>query len=132
MTRRYDESLQAIQEMQQAGTAVHRPDDMEFGRRLALDREIQSDEAACRSMNAVWDESGNFILYATLLGIKGQYHMGHVVMVETDILLVVNITTNKVVRLLGKEESMRWLNLSLYQGAPAKKGFVTAVSIHPV
>jgi peptidylprolyl isomerase domain and WD repeat-containing protein 1 len=73
MTRRYDESLQAIQEMQQAGTAVHRPDDMEFGRRLALDREIQSDEAACKSMNAVWDESGNFVLYATLLGIKGEY-----------------------------------------------------------
>ncbi|KIM28414.1 hypothetical protein M408DRAFT_8792 [Serendipita vermifera MAFF 305830] len=112
MTRGYDESLQAIQEMQQAGTAVHRPDDMEFGRRLALEKEIQNDETACRSMNAVWDESGNFILYATLLGIK-----------------VVNITTNKVVRLLGKEESMRWLNLSLYQGAPAKKGFVTAVAI---
>ena len=62
--------------MQQAGTAVHRPDDMEFGRRLALDREIQGDDAACKSMNAVWDESGNFILYATLLGIKGGYQIG--------------------------------------------------------
>lgn len=71
MTRKYDESLQAIQEMQQAGTAVYRVEDMEFGRRLALEREIEADEMACKSMNAVWDESGNFVLYPTLLGIKG-------------------------------------------------------------
>ena len=71
MSRRYDESLQAIQEMQQAGTAVYKVEDMEFGRRLALEREIEEDEVASRSMNAVWDESSNFILYPTLLGIKG-------------------------------------------------------------
>jgi peptidylprolyl isomerase domain and WD repeat-containing protein 1 len=71
MTRKYDESLQAIQEMQQAGTAVYKVDDMEFGRRLAVEREIEEDEVACKSMNAIWDESGNFILYPTLLGIKG-------------------------------------------------------------
>jgi len=34
----------------------------------------------------------------------------------------VNIFNNRVVRLLGKDETGRWLNLSLYQGAPAKKG----------
>ena len=27
--------------MQQAGTAIHRVDDMEFGRRLAVDRELE-------------------------------------------------------------------------------------------
>ncbi|CAG7853065.1 Peptidyl-prolyl cis-trans isomerase cyp15 Short=PPIase cyp15; AltName: Full=Cyclophilin cyp15; AltName: Full=Rotamase cyp15 [Serendipita indica DSM 11827] len=108
-TRVYDESLQAIQDMQQAGTAVYKVEDMEFGRRLAVEREIEEDEVASRSMNAVWDESSNFILYPTLLGIK-----------------VVNIVSNKVVRILGKEESTRWLNLSLYQGAPAKKGLTTA------
>lgn len=73
MTRKYDESLSAVQEMQQAGTAVYRVDDMEFGRRLALEREIEEDEMACRIMNAVWDESGNFVLYPTLLGIKGEF-----------------------------------------------------------
>ncbi|KAG8809640.1 hypothetical protein FRC19_005103 [Serendipita sp. 401] len=72
MIRRYDEGLQAIQEMQQAGTAVYKVEDMEFGRRLAVEREIETDEAACRCMNAIWDESGNFILYPTLLGIKGR------------------------------------------------------------
>ena len=41
--------------------------------------------------------------------------------------VVVNIVTNKVSRLLGKEENGRWLNLALYQGAPKKKGMLTTV-----
>ena len=72
MIRKYDESLQAIQEMQQAGTAVYRVEDMEFGRRLAIEKEIDADEHALATMNAVWDESGNFVIYPTLLGIKGE------------------------------------------------------------
>lgn len=77
MTRRYDESLAAIQEMQQAGTAVYRVDDMEFGRRLAVDRELElpgpDGRVPGRWINAIWDESGNFVIYPTLLGIKGSY-----------------------------------------------------------
>ncbi|KAG8970277.1 hypothetical protein FRC05_000651 [Tulasnella sp. 425] len=118
LTRTYDESLTAIQEMQQAGTAIYKVDDMEFGRRLAVERELEKDERAWRTMNAVWDESGNFVIYPTLLGIK-----------------VVNVVTNRVARLLGKDETGRWLNLSLYQGAPAKKGFSTiamAASTNPL
>ncbi|KAG8985667.1 hypothetical protein FRB90_004515 [Tulasnella sp. 427] len=118
LTRTYDESLTAIQEMQQAGTAIYKVDDMEFGRRLAVERELEKDERAWRTMNAVWDESGNFIIYPTLLGIK-----------------VVNIVTNRVARLLGKDETGRWLNLTLYQGAPAKKGLTTiamAASANPI
>ena len=76
MVRKYDESLAAIQEMQQAGTAIHRVDDMEFGRRLAVDRELElpgpDGKTPGRWINAVWDESGNFVIYATMLGIKGQ------------------------------------------------------------
>ncbi|KZP01316.1 peptidyl-prolyl cis-trans isomerase [Calocera viscosa TUFC12733] len=118
MTRKYDESLAAIQEMQQAGTAIYKVDDMEFGRRLAVERELEKDVRAVSTVNAIWDETGNFILYATLLGIK-----------------VVNVVTNRVVRLLGKDETARWLNLSIYQGAPQKKGFVTvamAASANPI
>ncbi|KAK1924722.1 peptidyl-prolyl cis-trans isomerase [Papiliotrema laurentii] len=122
LARTYDESLTAIMEMQQAGTAVYQLDDMDFGRRLALDRELERDESgpggALRTANAVWDESGNFLLYPTMLGIK-----------------VINTVTNKVVRVLGKEETLRFLNLSLYQGAPAKKGFTTlamAASANPL
>lgn len=40
---------------------------------------------------------------------------------------MVNVVTNKVSRLLGKDETVRWMNLSLYQGAPAKRGFTTVV-----
>lgn len=50
-------------------------------------------------------------------------------------LAVVNTVTNRVVRLLGKDETVRWMNLSLYQGAPAKKGITTvamAASANPI
>ncbi|KAG0171762.1 Peptidyl-prolyl cis-trans isomerase cyp15 [Apophysomyces sp. BC1034] len=105
--RKYDESLHTISEMQQAGTAIYKLDDMEFGRRLAVDKELEkSSQSHC--VNAVFDESGNFVVYATLLGIK-----------------VINIRTNKVVRLIGKSETHRFVNVGLYQGAPRKKGIYT-------
>ena len=62
--------------MQQASTAVHRVEDMEFGRRLAVERELEmpGPDGRIPAMwtNAVWDESGAFVLYPTLLGIKGR------------------------------------------------------------
>ncbi|KAG9315709.1 hypothetical protein JVU11DRAFT_3356 [Chiua virens] len=122
LTRKYDESLSAIQEMQQAGTAVYKVEDMEFGRRLAVERELEmpGPDGRIPAMwsNVIWDESGAFIIYPTLLGIK-----------------VVNTVTNRVSRLLGKDEAVRWMNLSLYQGAPSKKGLTTlamAASANPI
>lgn len=56
----------------------------------------------------VFDESGNFLIYATLLGIK-----------------VVNMQTNKVSILVGGQENLRFMNIALYQGAPKKKSLVT-------
>ncbi|RKP27729.1 hypothetical protein SYNPS1DRAFT_12240 [Syncephalis pseudoplumigaleata] len=117
MTRKYDEALETISEMQQAGTAFYKLDDMEFGRRLAVDRELESSSQA-HLMNAVFDESGHFLLYPTLLGIK-----------------VVNTHTNRVVQILGKGESYRFMTLALYQGAPQKKAAVTlamAASSNPL
>ncbi|PCH40031.1 peptidyl-prolyl cis-trans isomerase [Wolfiporia cocos MD-104 SS10] len=115
LTRKYDESLAAIQDMQQAGTAIYKVEDMEFGRRLAVERELElpgpDGVIPGRWINAIWDESGAFVLYPTLLGIK-----------------VVNTVTNRVVRLFGKDETVRWINLTLYQGAPAKKGLTTAAA----
>ncbi|KAJ9114892.1 hypothetical protein QFC20_001264 [Naganishia adeliensis] len=124
-TRQYDESLTAIEQMQQAGTAVQKLEPMEFYRRMAVERELSKDGEGetckgglLRTANAVWDETGNFILYPSLLGIK-----------------VVNTVTNRVSRVLGMSETARWLNLSLYQGAPAKKGLTTlamAASANPL
>lgn len=76
--RKYDESLSAIQEMQQAaskdgssaaGGAGVKLDDMEFGRRLAVERELQGSESAEREQ-PVWDETGTFLIYPSLSGIK--------------------------------------------------------------
>lgn len=76
LTRKYDESLAAIQEMQQAGTAIYKVEDMEFGRRLAVERELElpgpDGTVPGRCSNAIWDESGAFVIYPTLLGIKGK------------------------------------------------------------
>lgn len=84
--RTYDESLSATSEMQQAGTAVFKLDDMDFGRRLAIERELDRDESGpggvLRTANAVWDESGYLLLYPTLLGIKGESWLGSSIWVE--------------------------------------------------
>ncbi|KAE9393172.1 peptidyl-prolyl cis-trans isomerase [Gymnopus androsaceus JB14] len=113
LIRKYDESLTAIQEMQQAGTAVYKVEDMEFGRRLAAERELElpgpDGQVPGRWINVVWDESGSFVIYGSLLGIK-----------------IVNTVTNRVARLLGKEEAVRFLNMSIYQGAPSKRSVTTA------
>ncbi|KAJ3976946.1 peptidyl-prolyl cis-trans isomerase [Lentinula raphanica] len=116
LTRKYDESLTAIQEMQQAGTAVYKVEDMEFGRRLAAERELElpgpDGRVHGRWSNVVWDESGSFVIYGSLLGIK-----------------VVNTVTNRVSRLLGKDEAVRFLNMSLYQGGPTKRAVTTAAMV---
>lgn len=38
---------------------------------------------------------------------------------------MVNIVTNRMVRLFGKDETHRFVNLGLYQGAPKKKEITT-------
>jgi peptidylprolyl isomerase domain and WD repeat-containing protein 1 len=93
--------------MQQAGTAIQKLDDVEFGRRLAVERELESPTVRNRS-NVIFDETGHFILYGSILGTK-----------------VINTLTNRVVKVYGKEELFRTLNLALYQGQPEKKGVIT-------
>lgn len=115
--RIYDESLETVSEMQQAGTALQTLDEVDFGRRLATERELDNPQAGQR-MNVIFDESGHFILYGSMLGIK-----------------VINTVTNRVVRVYGQDENIRALNLCLYQGQPEKKGLVTvsmAASANPL
>jgi peptidylprolyl isomerase domain and WD repeat-containing protein 1 len=102
-------------------------DDLDFGRRLAVERELAAaldaaDRASAASAsapdptsaavdasrtappipNALFDESGNFLIYGTLLGVK-----------------IVNLTTSAAPRLLGKvENTERFVQLALYQGVP--------------
>ncbi|KAL9603332.1 MAG: hypothetical protein Q9219_001194 [cf. Caloplaca sp. 3 TL-2023] len=115
--RSYDESIATITDMQQAGTSLQKLEDVEFGRRLAVEREMEN-PALQHKINVIFDESGNFITYGSILGIK-----------------VINTLTNRVVKVFGKDEPFRSLNLALYQGQPQKKGVVTvsmAASANPL
>ncbi|KAF2212796.1 hypothetical protein CERZMDRAFT_111825 [Cercospora zeae-maydis SCOH1-5] len=106
--RTYDESIATINDMQQAGTLSATPlDAIDFGRRMAVEREL--DTAALRPrVNVIFDESGHFVLYGSILGTK-----------------VINTFSNRLVKLYGRDEPFRPLNLSLYQGQPDKKAFTT-------
>ena len=126
--------------MQQAGTAGVALDSMEFGRRLAVERELEKLalesvlEGRAGSTASVgqpaWDEGGKFVLYPTLLGIKGAFSpplLSPTGLAGSPRLrpVVVNTVTNKVARILGKDETVRFNNIALYQGLPIKKGVTT-------
>ena len=115
--RTYDESLQTIEEMQQAGTALQKLEDVEFGRRLATERELES-PALRNKITVTFDETGHFIIYGSMLGTK-----------------VLNTYTNRIVKVYGRDENFRPLNITLYQGQPQKKGVTTvamAASSNPL
>lgn len=115
--RTYDESLQIIEEMQQAGTGLQKLDDVEFGRRLAIEKELES-QAYRNKSNIIFDETGHFIIYGSMHGTK-----------------VLNTFTNRIVKAYGVLENYRPLNLAIYQGAPQKKGVTTvamAASSNPL
>ena len=115
--RTYDESISTINEMQQAGTALHKLEDVEFGRRLATERDVENPGSQSR-INVIFDESSNFILYGSLYGTK-----------------VINILTNRVVKTYGDNEPFRPLHITLYQGAPERKTLTTfemAASSNPL
>lgn len=69
--------------MQQAGTAGVQLDSMEFGRRLAVEKELEKQalesvlEGRAGSTATIgqpaWDEGGKFVIYPTMLGIKGAF-----------------------------------------------------------
>lgn len=115
--RKYDESLGTISDMQQAGTAIYQLDELEFGRRLAAERELDNPVTKPK-INVLFDESGHFVLYGSLYGIK-----------------CINTYTNRVVRVFGKDEPFRGLNLAMYQGQPQRKDVMTvsmAASSNPL
>ncbi|RKF73590.1 Peptidyl-prolyl cis-trans isomerase cyp15 [Golovinomyces cichoracearum] len=105
--RTYDESLGAIEEMQQANTALQKLEDVEFGRRLGTERELDAPELRNKA-NVIFDETGNFIIYGSMFGTK-----------------VINTYTNRVVKVYGKDENYRPLHIALCQGEPSKKGITT-------
>lgn len=104
LIKAYDESLEVSNDLQRGGPDLYKLDPIDFGRRVAVEKELFSDPEA-PFPNAIFDESGNFVLYATLLGIK-----------------VVNLITNRVVHIIGKvENGERFLRIALHQGGARMK-----------
>jgi len=110
LMRTYDENLDAYNKQQADDESPFKLDSIDFGRRMAVERELDKesqDEAKhIPPSNVVFDSSGNFIIYPTLLGIK-----------------VVNMHNNKLSRLLGMvENTERFLGIALFQGIPKNTG----------
>lgn len=129
--KQYDESIQAAQDLQkEVEQSIEEADEtngkennnvglilldsMEFGRRLAGERELDASSidaigdgvrasmGGCAA-NVVFDESCTHILYGSMLGIK-----------------VRNIIDDKIEAIMGKDETMRFINVSLFQGMVKK------------
>ncbi len=69
LRRTYDESLAAANELQRGESELYNLEPIDFGRRMAGEKDLMADPEAPQP-NAIFDESGNFIIYAGLLGIK--------------------------------------------------------------
>ncbi|KAL1116132.1 hypothetical protein AAG570_005627 [Ranatra chinensis] len=95
LLRVFDETLQKFSELQQVKQQVS---NMEFGRRMAQERELEKADGLL-NCNIIFDESGHMILYSTMLGVK-----------------VVNLVSNRCVRIIGKPENLRLLHVALFQG----------------
>lgn len=96
LAREFDESLEKI-------AASHRNEplmnNMDFARKMAIERELDRTQATGNEL-AVFDQSGHFLLYPTMLGVK-----------------VWNWRANKLVKYIGREETnFRPLCLALFQG----------------
>ncbi|KAE9415276.1 hypothetical protein Angca_008434, partial [Angiostrongylus cantonensis] len=75
---------------------------MEWNRRVALEKEMDKDRAnSFKNVRLCWDYSGYFLLYPSPIGVK-----------------VYNVYTGQTVREIGKEETMRFLAVSLCRSVP--------------
>ncbi|KAH8371538.1 hypothetical protein KR093_007911 [Drosophila rubida] len=95
LLRVFDEALTTYTQMQQTPHALP---NMEFGRRMAAERDLEK-TAQNTTLNILFDSTGHFLLYPTMLGIK-----------------VINVATNRCVTILGKTDNIRPLQVALFQG----------------
>ena len=65
LIRVYDESLAQLTALQQATPQLP---NMEFGRRMAAERDLEKVEHMFRSERILFDDSGHFLVYPTMLG----------------------------------------------------------------
>jgi len=113
MVRAYDESLEMFTAAQSdPNMSDLHLDRFDFGRRIAVEKEMRK-SSALMYQQAMFDESCNFLIYPSLVGIK-----------------IVNLHSNKLVRILGKvEQTERFLTVNLFQGKPMKKEVALGESV---
>ena len=100
LSRVYNEGMEVFEAAMSTGTLGL--DSIDFGRRSAVEHELESSPRASAQNNAIFDETGHFLLYSSLVGVK-----------------IVNVETNRVTKILGRHESgERFLHLALFQGVP--------------
>lgn len=95
LIRVYDETLARFSEIQSTPLALP---NMEFSRRMNNEKDIDKTESLSFN-NVVFDQSGHFLIYSTMIGIK-----------------IINIETNKCSRILGKGDNIRPLHIGVFQG----------------
>ena len=67
--KKLDESLQRYIELGKE-TKGHGLQNVEWNRRVALEKELNRDPTAFRHLSITYDESSNFLIYPTPLGIR--------------------------------------------------------------
>lgn len=108
-------------------------DSIDYGRRVAMERSLEHAKNAntfAPSSNVIFDDSSNFIIYPTIVGIKGTLHFcvcSHINLM--CFFVVINLVTNKLSIFIGKTETNeRFLRLSLYQGNASSKSGSSAAA----
>lgn len=64
---------------------------------MAVEKDLEK-TGILKLCNILFDESGNFLLFPTMLGVK-----------------IINLYTNKLTKIIGKTENLRILRIALFQ-----------------
>lgn len=99
MLKVFDESVAFLSKLQQEKQILP---PIEFNKRKALEEELEK-SSSFALQTITFDKSGSFILYPTALGVK-----------------VVFWSKNKLAKIYGKNENIRPISITLYQGTPNK------------
>ena len=68
--RSFDESYDAMHALQKEGDDAYRLEAFDFGRRMAVEREYRAALPAAPPSNVLFDDSGRFLIYPSVVGIK--------------------------------------------------------------
>lgn len=104
LAKKYDESLEKLNEIQNDHNSSFRLEKMDFAKRMAVEREIDRNSETINADSCItFDESGNILIYSSYIGIK-----------------FISLKSNRLLRLIGRPEMERFLQISLFQGKPQR------------